>query len=123
MGGSEVATLKLVTEACTDNHCCVLFSCLFMQVKQMEDKLDGWSQDLDRLLLEHHWLLLFSLPKLLKLSKLLISAFQPHFDAKKIMHELGFLFRSDVKARKRVMGPIKVSVIAHTLLFTRCCLI
>lgn len=81
--------------------------------------MDGWSQYLDRLLLEHHWLLLFSLPKLLKLSKLLISAFQPDFDAKKIMDELGFLFRSDVKARKQVMGCIKVTVIAYTLLFTR----
>ena len=85
----------------------------------MEDKMDGWSQYLDRLLLEHHWLLLFNLPKLLKLSKLLISAFQPDFHAKKIMDELGFLFRSDVKDRKQVMGCIKVTVIAYTLHFTR----
>ena len=89
----------------------------------MENKMDGWSQYLDRLLLDHHWLLLFSLPKLLKLSNLLISAFQPDFDVKKIMHELGFLFRSDVKARKQVMGCVKVTIIIHTHLFTRCCLI
>ena len=88
----------------------------------MEDKVDGWSQDLDRLLLKYHWLLLFSLPKLLKLSKLLICAFQPDFDAKEIMHELGFLFRSEVKARKQVIDLIKVIVIAHPLHFTRYCL-
>lgn len=82
--------------------------------------MDGWSQNIDRLLLKHHWLLLFSLPKLLKLSQLLISAFQPDYDANKIMHEIGFLFRSEVKARKQLLRAIKVMIIALTLHFANC---
>ena len=77
--------------------------------------MDGWSQNIDRLLLKHHWLLLFSLPKLLKLSQLLRSAFQPDYDANKIMYEIGFLFRSEVKARKQLLRAIKVIIIALTL--------
>ena len=82
--------------------------------------MEVWSQNIDRLLLKHHWLLLFSLPKLLKLSQLLRSAFQPDYDANEIVHEIGFLFHSGVKARKQLLRAIKVIIIALTLHFANC---
>lgn len=74
--------------------------------------MDEWSQSVDRLLLKHHWLLLFSLPKLLRLSKLLKRAFQTDDGAKEVMLEIGFLFCSDMKSREKVLDAIKVTVIA-----------
>ena len=76
-----------------------------------------WSQNVDKLLLKHDWLLLFNIPKLLKLSKLLRSAFRPDSDAEEIMEEIGFLFCNDVQARQEVMLAIKVTIIAQTLDF------
>lgn len=85
----------------------------------MEHTMDEWSRNIDRLLLKHHWLLLFSLPKLLKLSQLLRSAFQPDYDAKKIMYEIGFLFCGQMEARKQVLRAVKVIILAHTQHFCK----
>ena len=83
----------------------------------MEHTVKEWSQNIDKLFLKHDWLLLFNIPKLLKLSKLLSyrSAFRPDSDAEEIMEEIGFLFCSDVQARQEVMVAIKVTVIALTI--------
>ena len=82
----------------------------------MEHTVKKWSQNVDKLLLKHNWLLLFSIPKLLKLSKLLRSSFQPDSDAKEVMEEIGFLFCSEVlQGREKVMAAIKVTNIALTL--------
>ena len=87
-----------------------------MQVMQMEHTVKEWSQNVDKLLLKHDWLVLFSIPKLLKLSKLLRSSFQPDSDAKEVMEEIGFLFCSEVlQGREKVMAAIKVTNIALTL--------
>ena len=86
-----------------------------VQVMQMEHTVRKWSQDVDKLLLKHDWLLLFNIPKLLKLSKLLRSSFRPDSDAEKVMEEIGFLFCSDVEAREKVTLAIKVTIIALTL--------
>ena len=80
----------------------------------MEHTVKEWSRRIDKLLLKHDWLLLFNIPKLLKLSKLLRSAFRPDSDAEEIMEEIGFLFCSDVQARQKVIVAIKVTVIAHS---------
>ena len=67
-----------------------------------------WSQDIDKLLLRHIWLLLFSIPKLLRLSKLLRSDFHLDSLALNIMEETSFLFSRQVKDSERVMLAIKV---------------
>ena len=85
---------------------------VFMQVKQVEHTMDEWSHSVDRLLLKHHWLLLFSLPKLLRLSKLLRCAFQTDDGAVEVMQEICFLFCNDMKSREKVLDAIKVIVIA-----------
>ena len=72
--------------------------------------MDEWSQSVDRLLLKHYWLLLFSLPKLLKLSTLLRRAFQTDDGAMEVMQEISFLFCSDMKSREKVLDAIKVVV-------------
>ena len=86
-----------------------------MQVRVMEQTVKEWSRDVDKLLLKHDWLLLFNIPKLLKLSKLLRSAFQPDSDAEEVMEEIGFLFCSEVQAREKVTVAIKVTIITLTL--------
>ena len=85
---------------------------VFMQVKQVEHTMDEWSHSVDRLLLKHHWLLLFSLPKLLRLSKLLRCAFQTDDGAVEVMQEICFLFCNDMKSREKVLDAIKVIVIS-----------
>ena len=74
----------------------------------MEHIMRVWSQDIDKLLLSHNWLLLFSIPKLLRLSKLLRSDFQLDSLAMKIMEEISFLFSRQVKDSGRVVLAIKV---------------
>ena len=86
-----------------------------VQVRLMEHTVKEWSRDVDKLLLKYDWLLLFNIPKLLKLSKLLRSAFRPDSDAEEIMVEIGFLFCSDVQAREEVIVAIKVTIIALKL--------
>ena len=87
----------------------------------MEQTVKEWSQSVDKLLLKYDWLLLFNIPKLLKLSKLLRSAFQPDSDAEEVMEEIGFLFCSKVQAREKVIVAIKVTII--TLIFDLCFLL
>jgi len=86
-----------------------------VQVRLMEHTVKEWSRDVDKLLLKYDWLLLFNIPKLLKLSKLRRSAFRPDSDAEEIMVEISFLFCSDVHAREKVTLAIKVTIIALTL--------
>ena len=74
----------------------------------MEHVMKVWSQDIDKLLLRHKWLLLFSIPKLLRLSKLLRSDFHLDSLAMKIMEETSFLFSRQVKDSGGVMFAIKV---------------
>ena len=81
-----------------------------VQVRTIEQTMKEWSQNVDKLFLEHKWLLIFNIPKLLKLSKLLRSAFQPDSDAEEIMEEIGFLFCNDVQAREKVTVAIKVTI-------------
>ena len=81
----------------------------------MEHTLNEWSKNVESLLLRHKWLLLLSIPKLRKLSKLLRSSFQPDSDAEDIMEEIGFLFCSSVQAREKVTVAIKVIIFALTL--------
>ena len=80
--------------------------------------MDEWSQNLDRLLLKHHWLLLFSLPKLLKLSTLLRSPLQEDYDPGTVMQEISYLLCSGMETKKQVMGAIKVIRIAQILHLT-----
>ena len=74
----------------------------------MEHIMKVWSQGIDKLLLRHSWLLLFSIPKLLRLSKLLTSDFQSDSLALNIMEETSFLFNRQVKDSGGVMFAIKV---------------
>ena len=74
----------------------------------MEHIMKEWSQAVDKLLLRHSWLLLFSIPKLLRLSKLLRSDFHLDSLAIKIMEETSFLFSRQVKDSGRVVLAIKV---------------
>ena len=76
----------------------------------MEHIMKEWSQDVDKLFLRHSWLLLFSIPKLLRLSKLLRSDFHLDSLAMKIMEETSFLFSRQVKDSGRVVLAIKVSL-------------
>jgi len=94
-------------------ECIVIVS--IVQVRVMEQTVKEWSRDVDKLLLKHDWLLLFNIPKLLKLSKLLRSAFQPDSDADEVMEEIGFLFCSEVQAQEKVTVAIKVTIITLTL--------
>ena len=80
--------------------------------------MDEWSQNLDRLLLKHHWLLLFSLPKLLKLSTLLRSPLQEDYDPGTVMQEISYLLCSGMETKKQVMGAVKVIRIAQILHLT-----
>ena len=92
-----------------------------LQVVAMELTMKVWSQTVDKLLLKHKWLLLFSIPKLLKLSQLLRNAFYPDHDAKQIMEEIGFLFCSNIQARAIVVLAIKViTMTAGLYLVGRC---
>ena len=74
----------------------------------MEHTMKKWSQSIDKLLMKHNWLLLFNISKLLRLSKLLRSAFHPDSVAVNILEEISFLFHSDVQARREVALAIKV---------------
>lgn len=74
----------------------------------MEHTMKEWSQNIDKLLLKHKWLLLFSISKILRLSKLLRSAFHPDSDAVNVLEEMSFLFCSDVQVRNEVVLAIKV---------------
>ena len=74
----------------------------------MEHIMKVWSQDIDKLLLRHNWLRLFSIPKLLRLSKLLRSDILLDHLAMKILEEISFLFSRQVKDSGRVMLAIKV---------------
>jgi len=105
-----------VTNDCIVHHIIFQIEIVsIMQVRVMEQTVKEWSQNVDKLLLKHNWLLLFNIPKLLKLSKLLRSAFQPDSDAEEVMEEIGFLFCSEVQAREKVTVAIKVTIIALTL--------
>ena len=70
-----------------------------------------WSQSVDKLLLKHDWLLFFTIPKLLRLSKLLRSAFHFNSEAIDILEEISFLFCSDVQASEEIVLAIKVILI------------
>ena len=74
----------------------------------MEHIMKEWSQDVDKLLLRHNWLLLLSIPKLLRLSKFLRSDLQLDSLAMKIMEETSFLFSRQAKDSERVVLAIKV---------------
>ena len=74
----------------------------------MEHIMKEWSQDVDKLLLRHNWLLLLSIPKLLRLSKFLRSDFQLDSLAVKIMEETSFLFSRQAKDSGRVVLAIEV---------------
>ena len=63
----------------------------------MEHIMKEWSQDVDKLLLRHSWLLLLSIPKVLRLSKLLRSDFHLDSLALKVTEETSFLFSRQVK--------------------------
>ena len=84
----------------------------------MEHIMKAWSQDIDKLLLRHSWLLLFSIPKLLRLSKLLRSDFQLDSLAMKIMEETSFLFNRQVKDSGGVMLAIKVCCYKKSIIFS-----
>ena len=77
----------------------------------MEHTMKEWSQSIDKLLLKHDWLLLFSISKILRLSKLLRSAFHPDSVAVNVLEEMSFLLCSDVQARKEVELAIKVKIL------------
>ena len=85
-----------------------LYSHAIVQVDQMEHTMKKWSQSIDKLLMKHNWLLLFNISKILRLSKLLRSAFHPDSVAVNILEEISFLFCSDVQARREVVLAIKV---------------
>lgn len=91
-----------------------------MQVKRIEHTMDEWSQSIDKLLLKHHWLLLFNLSKLFRLSKFLTSEFRTDDNAMGIMQEICFLFSGDIKSREKVWMAIKVIVIALALHLANC---
>ena len=74
----------------------------------MEHIMKVWSQDIDKLLLRHNWLRLFSIPKLLRLSKLLRSDILLDHLAMKILEETSFLFSRQVKDSGGVVLAIKV---------------
>lgn len=93
-----------------------------MQVKRIEHTVDEWSQSIDKLLLKHHWLLLFNLSKLFRLSKFLTSEFRTDDNAMGIMQEICFLFSSDIISRDKVLVAIKVIVIALALHLANCSL-
>lgn len=84
--------------------------------------MDEWSQSIDKLLLKHHWLSLFNLSKLFRLSKFLTSEFRTDDNAMGIMQEICFLFSSDIISRDKVLVAIKVIVIALALHLANCSL-
>ena len=77
----------------------------------MKHTMIKWSQSVDKLLMKHDWLLFFTIPKLLRLSKLLRSPFDLNSESVDILEEISFLFCSDVQASGEIVLAIKVMLI------------
>jgi hypothetical protein len=79
------------------------------RVREMEIILTTWTHEVANLRKEFSWLLFFSVPKLLRLYRLL-SEEQENMDVhlKRIVHEISFLCVNNAEARRRM--NIKVQV-------------
>ena len=74
----------------------------------MKDTLEEWTKELNSLRKEHIWLVFFSMPKLLLLSKVLTILFQDERDFEEIVQEVSFLFCSDLDMQESIEMAVKV---------------
>lgn len=79
------------------------------RVKETEIILTTWTHEVTNLRKEFSWLLFFSVPKLLRLYRLL-SEEQGNMDVhlKRIVHEISFLCVNNAEARKRMNVKVQV---------------
>lgn len=79
------------------------------RVNEAEIVLISWIQEVANLHKVYSWLLFFSVPKLLKLYRLL-SKEQENMDVrlKRIVHEISFLCVNNVEVRKRMNTKVQV---------------
>lgn len=84
---------------------CVSFP-FSLQICNAEKLLAKWTQDVDELRNQYHWLLFFSMPKMLRLNHLLREK-NPNVEA--IVHEISFLCRNDQAAWENAQVVVEVS--------------
>ena len=79
------------------------------RVKETEIILTTWTHEVTNLRKEFRWLLFFSVPKLLRLYRLL-SEEQENMEVhlKRIVHEISFLCVNNAEARKRMNTKVQV---------------
>ena len=68
--------------------------------------LDKWMQHVDELRNQYHWLLFFSMPKILRLYHLLL---ERNPNVKSIVREISFLCRNDLAAWENAQVVVEVS--------------
>ena len=83
---------------------CVSFP-FSLQICKAEKLLAKWTQDVDELRNQYHWLLFFSMPKMLRLNHLLWEK-NPNVEA--IVHEISFLCCNEQAALESIWKMVEV---------------
>ena len=81
------------------------------KVKEAEQVLASWKDEIKKFHQKFHWLLFFRVPKLLRVYHMLYEEEEAtHDHIRRIVHEISFLCENDVETRSRMYGVVEVSL-------------